>query len=84
MLAGMAHIPRVYTPEHLSPGPLTLSGDTARRLTGVMRISPGEPLLLFGGDGREWRRRYSLRPAARPVAIRAGAPRRHPRAVVET
>lgn len=86
MLAGMAHIPRVYTPEHLSPGPLTLSGDTARRLTGVMRISPGEPLLLFGGDGREWR--ATVQSAARGavlVAIEEQARQEPPpRAIVET
>lgn len=39
----------------LGPGPLTLDGDLAKRLVGVMRISLGEDFLLFGGDGKEWR-----------------------------
>lgn len=51
----MAHIPRVYIPGRLGPGPLTLSGDEAKRLAAVMRLRPGDPFLVFSGDGREWR-----------------------------
>src|SRR5512139_2561771 len=54
MMPGMAHVPRVYHPGHLGPGPLTLSGDAARRLATVMRIASGDELRLFAGDGREW------------------------------
>ena len=50
----MAHIPRVYIPGHVGPGPLLLEGDQARRLTSVMRLREGERFLVFGGDGREW------------------------------
>jgi 16S rRNA (uracil1498-N3)-methyltransferase len=49
------HVPRIYVPGHLGPGPLVLDGDAAKRLSSVMRISPGDPFLAFSGDGREWR-----------------------------
>lgn len=48
-------MPRIYVPGRLGPGPLVLEGDAAKRLAGVMRVSPGDPLLVFAGDGREWR-----------------------------
>lgn len=48
-------MPRLYLPGRLGPGPLVLDGDAAKRLAAVMRISPGDALLLFAGDGREWR-----------------------------
>lgn len=51
----MAHVPRIYVPGPTAAGPLTLSGDAAKRLAGVMRVSAGDSLLLFSGDGREWR-----------------------------
>ena len=51
----MAHIPRIYIPGRIEPGALTLSGETARRLTGVMRLRPGEEFRVFSGDGHEWR-----------------------------
>lgn len=51
----MKHVPRVYVPGHLGPGPLVLDGDAAKRLSTVMRVSPGDPFLAFSGDGREWR-----------------------------
>lgn len=50
----MAHVPRLYWPGKLSPGPLTLEGEAAARLAGVLRVRPGDALRLFGGDGREW------------------------------
>ena len=50
----MAHITRIYVPGHLSPGHLRIDGEQGRRLTSVMRLRPGEPFLLFNGDGREW------------------------------
>ena len=49
----MAHVPRLYLPGHIAPGPLTLSADAAHRLSAVMRLRPGDPFLVFSGDGRE-------------------------------
>ncbi len=51
----MAHVPRIYVPGAVAAGPLTLSGDAAKRLAGVMRVAAGDGVMLFGGDGREWR-----------------------------
>ncbi|MEO6398463.1 MAG: RsmE family RNA methyltransferase [Tepidiformaceae bacterium] len=50
----MAHVPRLYIPGRLGPGPLTLDADAAHRLSSVMRLRPGDPFLVFAGDGREW------------------------------
>lgn len=50
----MAHVPRIYLPGRIAPGPLTLDGDAARRLAAVMRMRPGDPFTVFCGDGREW------------------------------
>jgi 16S rRNA (uracil1498-N3)-methyltransferase len=50
----VAHIPRLYVPGHLAPGPLSLPAEQARRLSAVMRVASGDALLLFAGDGREW------------------------------
>ncbi len=51
----MKHIPRLYRPGHLGPGPLQLEGDDARRLGSVMRLAAGDSFVVFAGDGREWR-----------------------------
>jgi 16S rRNA (uracil1498-N3)-methyltransferase len=48
------HIPRLYTPGAITAGPFTLPAEAAHRLASVMRLRPGDPCLLFGGDGREW------------------------------
>ena len=50
----MAHVPRLYLPARLAPGPVILPADAARRLAAVLRVREGDPLLLFSGDGREW------------------------------
>jgi 16S rRNA (uracil1498-N3)-methyltransferase len=50
----MSHVPRLYRAGSLGPGSLVLEGDTATRLTTVMRMRLGEPFVLFCGDGREW------------------------------
>ena len=50
----MAHIPRLYIPGRLAPGPLSLDSATAHRLSVVMRLRPGDPFLVFSGEGKEW------------------------------
>lgn len=53
-IALVAHVPRLYLPGHIAPGPLTVTGESAQRLSSVMRVRHGDPLLLFAGDGHEW------------------------------
>lgn len=50
----MAHVPRLYLPGHLAPGPLMLNADAAHRLSAVMRLREGDPFRVFSGDGKEW------------------------------
>ena len=50
----MAHVPRLYHPGRIVPGPLALGPDAARHLTTVLRMRAGEEFLLFPGDGSEW------------------------------
>lgn len=50
----MSHVPRVYLPTRLGHGPVTIDGEAGRHLASVLRVRPGNPLLLFAGDGREW------------------------------
>ncbi len=50
----MAHLSRIFLREPIAPGPVTLTGETGKRLASVMRVQPDEPLLLFNGDGKEW------------------------------
>src|SRR5688572_16949377 len=51
----MAHLPRLYIPRRITPGLLTLDGEQAKRLAGVMRLRSGDEIRVFSGDGREWR-----------------------------
>ncbi len=51
----MAHIPRVYLPGRLGPGPIVLGDAEARRLVSVMRLRQGDEFRIFGGEGREFR-----------------------------
>jgi 16S rRNA (uracil1498-N3)-methyltransferase len=46
--------PRLFVAEVLSPGPRTLSGPPAHYLAGVMRMKPGDPVLLFDDATGEW------------------------------
>lgn len=50
----MAHTPRIHIPGRIGPGPLTIEGDAAHRLRTVLRLKPGDPFLVFSGDGREY------------------------------
>ena len=50
----MAHVPRLYHPGRVVPGPLALGPEAARHLTTVLRMRAGEEFLIFPGDGSEW------------------------------
>ncbi|MCL4239937.1 MAG: 16S rRNA (uracil(1498)-N(3))-methyltransferase [Dehalococcoidia bacterium] len=50
----MSHVPRVYLPGRLAHGVITIDGEAGRHLATVLRIRPGDPLLLLPGDGHEW------------------------------
>jgi 16S rRNA (uracil1498-N3)-methyltransferase len=50
----MKHTPRVFVQGRIAPGPLTIEGDAGKHLTTVLRARPGDEVLLFSGDGREW------------------------------
>jgi len=50
----VARLPRLYYPA-AGPGVHRLHGDLAHRLTKVLRLREGDELLLFAGDGHEWR-----------------------------
>lgn len=52
-------MPRVFLPSHvLEPGlrgeEFSLDADTAKKLTRVLRLTPGEIFVAFDGLGREW------------------------------
>jgi 16S rRNA (uracil1498-N3)-methyltransferase len=51
----MANVPRIYVPGRLMPGPMTIEGEPAQRLSSVMRPRDGDEFRVFSGDGREWR-----------------------------
>jgi len=52
--------PRIYTEQPLHSGrPLTLEAEPSRHLLKVLRLRPGDPLLLFNGDGREFHARLA-------------------------
>jgi 16S rRNA (uracil1498-N3)-methyltransferase len=51
-LARMAE--RFYVNSDLGPGPFTLDGPEAHHLATVRRLSPGDVVTLFNGDGREY------------------------------
>jgi 16S rRNA (uracil1498-N3)-methyltransferase len=46
---------RFYVDSPLEAGPLTLSGAEAHHLSAVCRVRPGDEIVLFNGDGREYR-----------------------------
>lgn len=48
-------IPRIFVDRPLADGTeVTLDAAAARHLVRVLRRKPGEPVVVFGGDGREW------------------------------
>jgi 16S rRNA (uracil1498-N3)-methyltransferase len=50
----VSHVPRVYVPGRLAHGAVTIDGEAGGHLAAVLHVRPGDPLLLFPGDGREW------------------------------
>ena len=46
--------PRLFVDRPLAPGPLALDGPAAHYLAGVMRLKPGDPVLLFDDRSGEW------------------------------
>lgn len=49
------HVPRFHTEQVLRPGETLLLGEVAsHHLLRVLRLQPGEALLLFNGDGHEY------------------------------
>ena len=46
--------PRLYVPDPLAAGPLTLDGPPAHYLAQVMRAQPGDPVKLFDDATGEW------------------------------
>lgn len=47
--------PRIFTPLPLSAGEsVDLEGQAARHLTRVLRLQPGDELILFNGEGYDW------------------------------
>lgn len=50
------HGHRFYVPEPLQAGsPVTLSSEQSRQIATVLRLEAGDTVLLFNGDGREYR-----------------------------
>ncbi len=46
---------RIYTPQPLSPtGNVELTGSVVHYLARVLRLSAGDPLVLFNGDGKDY------------------------------
>ena len=45
---------RFYTPDPLGPGEYVLSGPEAHHLAAVRRFGPGDRVVLFNGDGRDY------------------------------
>jgi len=60
------------------PGPLTLGPEAAKRLATVMRVAPGDEVVLFAGDGREWRARVESAAKAAVVVRVEGLARQAP------
>ncbi len=50
----MKHVPRIYLPGRMGPGLRVVDGEAARHLHMVLRVRPGDPVLVFPGDGQEW------------------------------
>ena len=67
---------RFYTPDALAPGDYVLSGAEAHHLAAVRRFGPGDRVVLFNGDGRDYTaevvaadRKRALLNVLRPLAV---------------
>ncbi|WP_077530472.1 16S rRNA (uracil(1498)-N(3))-methyltransferase [Vreelandella utahensis] len=47
-------IPRIHTPEALTPGEHTLAGNAAHHAGTVLRMNAGDRVVLFNGDGLDY------------------------------
>ncbi|MBN9494233.1 16S rRNA (uracil(1498)-N(3))-methyltransferase [bacterium] len=63
----MHHVPRLYIGGKLTAGRLAVDGEQAQRLAKVMRVRQGDEVLVFNGDGREWRSEVAAVERARVV-----------------
>ncbi|MBK1643339.1 16S rRNA (uracil(1498)-N(3))-methyltransferase [Thiocapsa imhoffii] len=77
--------PRIYVEDSLAPGGvLQLAPEPARHLTQVLRLQQDAPLVLFNGDGHDYRAQiiHIERSAVRVRILAAGEPEpRHPLAI---
>jgi 16S rRNA (uracil1498-N3)-methyltransferase len=64
---------RFYTPTPPNPGDFTLVGSEAHHLTAVRRFGPGDRVVLFCGDGREFPAEV-VGVSKRSVALSVGEP----------
>jgi 16S rRNA (uracil1498-N3)-methyltransferase len=68
-------VPRVFVPERLVEGAcVDLPGEVAEHLGRVLRLGPGADLMLFNGEGGEWRGTIEVLERGR-VAVRVGSHR---------
>jgi 16S rRNA (uracil1498-N3)-methyltransferase len=67
--------PRFYFPDRLSPGAgCALPDQAAHHAMRVLRMRPGDSVVLFNGDGREWSATIvNMRKSG--VSVKVGAPR---------
>lgn len=68
-------VPRIYQPVALAPGQsIELDSQATAHLTRVLRLKPGDALVVFNGDGGEYPA-VLTRMERRAVVIEIGAPR---------
>ncbi|MCA1852205.1 MAG: 16S rRNA (uracil(1498)-N(3))-methyltransferase [Beggiatoa sp.] len=69
-------VPRVFVPEQLVEGAcVDLPGEPAAHLGRVLRLGPGAEIMLFNGEGGEWRATIEILDRER-VGVRVGRHRR--------
>jgi 16S rRNA (uracil1498-N3)-methyltransferase len=69
-------VPRVFVPERLVEGAcVDLPGEPAAHLGRVLRLGPGAEIMLFNGEGGEWRATIEILDRER-VGVRVGRHRR--------
>jgi 16S rRNA (uracil1498-N3)-methyltransferase len=69
-------VPRIFVPERLVEGTgIDLRGEAAAHLGRVLRLGPGAEIMLFNGEGGEWRATIEILDRER-VGVRVGRHRR--------